>query len=131
MLQNSSGRFLEQLAEQFNAASHCSAQERGPAGTLRAPDNCALQEAAGLPEEQMFSILTCISLQEPGPKSLQQCLLLIARGICMIKTLTSESWVEKTLILLPLLSSASKQTSRSMPLQTSIKKTWQKNSEYQ
>lgn len=59
------------------------------------------KEAAGLPEEQMFSIPTCISLQEPGPKSLQQRLLLTARGICTIKTLTSESWVEKTSILLP------------------------------
>lgn len=101
MLQNSSGRFLEQLAKQLNAASHCSPPERGPAGTERALDNCAPQEAAGLPEEQMFSILMCVSSQEPGPKSLQQRLFLTARGICMIKTLTSESWVEKTSLLLP------------------------------
>lgn len=74
------------------------------------PKNGDLQEQNGLwttvphkkqPEEQMFPILTCISLQEPGPKSLQRCLLLTARGICPIKTLTSESWVEKTSILLP------------------------------
>lgn len=91
MLQNLSGRFLEQLAKQFNAASHCSPREQGPAGTERALDNCAPQEAAGLPEEQMFSILTCISLHEPGPKSLQRRLLRTACGICTIKTLTSES----------------------------------------
>lgn len=74
----------------------------------------------------MFSILMCVSLQEPGPKSLQQCLLLTARGICMTKTLTSESRVEKT-SLLPPAPELSKQSSRSMPLQTSVKKAWGKN----
>lgn len=95
------------------------------------PENRELQEQNRLwttvpwKKQQMFSILPCVSLQEPGPKSLQRRLLLTARRICTIKTLTSESWVEKTSILLPA-PELSKQTSRSVPLQTSIKETWEK-----